>query len=119
MADRAAWAKLLDKVEDENLRAPDDLFAVFPDRHEHWDEDLAAHASAAYFGDVNAAIALVDTGIPGWAWSLHSNGDVAVSLTSENNGLRRVKETHTATDDNHARALLIAFIKAKAEIEDD
>lgn len=65
-----ALKALREKVEAGTARVSSDFEAAFPERHEHWDEDPAAHAVSAYLGSTDGALSLHEALLPGWGYEL-------------------------------------------------
>jgi hypothetical protein len=98
--------ELREAVERGDLNARDPLFAVF-------ERDNCNRAFDAYYGSLDAAVALVEAVLPRWTWSVgqnawHRHFFSHVTLADENEILHDFGATHAQA----ARALLIATLKA-------
>jgi hypothetical protein len=100
--------KLIEAVEAGNIILTRDAFDVWSERHEHWDEDPAAHAIAASMNDINAAKALHDVLLPGVR--------VEIFFPTDNWGVHwgvTLPGIDTVFGPDLARAWLLAILKAK------
>lgn len=112
---------LLEKVKTEKVRVSGDFENVWPKRHEHWDQDPAAHASAAYLGSTDAAIELCEAVLPDFTWlirgadredyALHQ-GKFLANIWNGNGNPNTGQAHYPVWSDTPARALLLAILEA-------
>lgn len=103
-----ALTDLLAKVEAEKVRVSSCFESVWTERTEHWDQDPAAHASAAYLGSLDAAMALHEAVLPfGFGFETFSLASEIVLKRD-----RPIDRFYGFADGNPARAWLIAILKA-------
>lgn len=114
----------LTKVEAETARSAD-FMAAFPQRHEHWDEDCAAHAQSAYLGSLDAAKALHEAVLPGWRLSISQPEipEIGITFTAivwpSERGTREHYFRPYAESETPTRSWLIAILKALIATEDN
>ena len=82
---------------------------AWPERHEHSDDDPAYHALEAYHGSLDAALALHEAVLPGWAAVCDTTGLATVWFA----GVEGDAPYHDGESvNNPARAWLLAILEA-------
>lgn len=99
-------------------RNTSDFTSAFPERHEHWDQDPVAHAAGAYFGSLDAAMALHEAMLPGWTCAIdmmpcEGGWETAVNLWNGRMAPHSREVVILADEaDTPARAWLLAILDA-------
>lgn len=102
---RADMEQLIEAVE-EGLPSPTNWrsFAALPEGDPDNPNTILAHR--AYYGDLNAAVKLVEALLPGWGWLMLDCGTPAALVVRDD-------DIHEERSTTPARALLLAILKAK------
>lgn len=115
-----ATTALIEAIEAEKFRMQD-AFTVWPDRHEHKDEDPAHYAAEAYHGSLDAAMSLHKALVPDWRWwvadalywAIMEGEAPRVTLARGTAGID-LRVVHAHSETCPARAWLLAILRAYA-----
>jgi len=120
-----ALKRLIDAVEAGTATGGDDAIAVPMDKSSLIiaaigdDDEKWANLVAAHDGDLNSAKSLHDALLPGWTICIGQNahhGDWNAFVRLVEDG-RIAKEYYGGTDDNGARAALLAILRAYQQVQ--